>query len=124
VGRDDIRWQRAAQAAAPRDRALAAVLRFAGARIAEAVALDLDDLPAIQHRRRLRMRGKGRRNRSVPVHPELGAALEAWLAVRRTWPGADSTRAVFLNRAGGRLSLRCSCRECHPGSSGGVFVLV
>jgi integrase/recombinase XerC len=40
------------------------------------------------------------------VHPELGAALEAWLAVRRTWPGADSTRAVFLNRAGGRLSLR------------------
>jgi integrase/recombinase XerC len=106
VGRDDTRWQRAAQAAAPRERALAAVMRFAGARIAEAVDLDLDDLPTTQRRRRLRIRGKGRKNRSVPVHPELAVALDAWLAVRRTWPGAGTNAAVFLNRAGGRLSLR------------------
>ena len=108
VGRDDTRWQRAAQAAAPRDRALAAVMRFAGARIAEAVGLDLDDLPTTQRRRRLRIRGKGRKNRSVPVHPELAASLDLWLADRRTWPGADTSPALFLNRAGGRLSLRAA----------------
>jgi integrase/recombinase XerC len=108
TGRDDIRWQRAAQAAAPRDRALAAVMRFAGARIAETVALDLDDLPATQRRRRLRIRGKGRKHRAVPVHPELAAALDAWLAARRSWPGAEGTTAVFLNRAGSRLSVRAA----------------
>jgi integrase/recombinase XerC len=105
VGRDDIRWQRAAQAAEPRDRALAAVMRLAGARISEAVGLDLADLPTTQRRRRVAIRGKGRRNRSVPVHPDLAAALDAWLVERRAWPGADSA-AVFLNRAGGRLSAR------------------
>jgi integrase/recombinase XerC len=106
VGRDDLRWQRAAKAAPGRDRALATVLRLAGARIAEAVGLDLDDLLTTQRRRRLRIRGKGHKQRSVPVHIELGAALDIWLAERRSWPGADSNPAVFLNRAGGRLSAR------------------
>lgn len=108
TGRDDTRWQRAAETAPPRDRALVGVLRLAGARLAEAVALDLDDLPTTQRRRRLRLRGKGRRDHAVPVHPELGAALDAWLAERRFWPGAPSTPAVFLNRAGGRLSARAA----------------
>lgn len=76
--------------------------RFAGARIAEAVGLDLDDLPTTQRRRRLRIRGKGRKNRSVPVH---AAALDAWLAERRSWPSAGASPALFLNRAGSRLSL-------------------
>ncbi|MGW1060073.1 hypothetical protein [Micromonospora rubida] len=44
----------------------------------EANGLDLDDLPTTQRRRGLLFRGKGRRNRRVPVHPEL-----AWLAVDR-----------------------------------------
>lgn len=106
VGREDIRWQRAAQAAPARDRAVAAVMRLAGARIAETVGLDLADLPSTQRRRRLRIRGKGRRNRTVPVHPDLAAALDGWLDARRSWPGADGSTAVFLNRAGGRLSTR------------------
>ena len=104
----DIRWQRAAKAAGPRNRALAAVVRFAGARVAEAVELDLEDLPATQRRRRLCIRGKGRKHRAVPVHPELATALNAWLADRRTWPGAEGTTAVFLNRAGTRLSVRAA----------------
>jgi site-specific recombinase XerD len=106
TGRDDTRWQRSAQGAPPRDRALAAVMRFGGARIAEAVELDLDDLPVTQRRRRIRIRGKGRKHRAVPVHPELAAALDAWLAARQTWPGVEGTTAVFLNRTGTRLSVR------------------
>lgn len=82
------------------------MLRLAGARIAEAVGLDLDDLPTTQRRRQLRIRGDRRKQRSVPVHADLGAALDSWLAERRTWPGADGNPAVFLNRTGGRLSAR------------------
>lgn len=74
AGRDDIRWQRAAEKAPARDRALAAVMRYAGARIAETVALDLDDLPTTQRRRQLQLRGKGRKHRRVPVHSELAEA--------------------------------------------------
>ncbi|WP_281278673.1 tyrosine-type recombinase/integrase [Micromonospora pisi] len=55
---------------------------------------------------RTRDGGKCRRNRSVPVHPEMGDALNAWLVVRRDWPGADTNPALFLNRAGGRMSTR------------------
>jgi site-specific recombinase XerD len=106
--RDDIRLQRAAEAAPARDRALFAVMRFAGARIGEAVGLDLDDLPTTQRRQRLRIRGKGRKTRSVGVHGDLAAALNAWTAVRRTWPGAADNPALFLNRVGGRLSLRAA----------------
>jgi len=39
------------------------------------VGLDLDDLPATQRRRRLRIRGNGRQHRAVPVHPELATDL-------------------------------------------------
>jgi hypothetical protein len=42
-----------------------------------------------------RIRGKGRKQRSIPVHAELGAALDTWLTERRTWPGADTNPAVF-----------------------------
>ena len=106
TGRDDTRWQRAAQAAPPRDRALAAVMRYAGTRISETVGLDLDDLPTTRRRQRLRVRGKGRKDRSIPVHAELAASVDAWLTERRTWPGAKNSTAVFLNRAGSRLSAR------------------
>lgn len=108
VGRDDLRWQRAAQSAPPRERAVAALMRLAGTRIAETVGLDLDDLPTTQRRRRLRIRGKGRKQRSIPVHTELGTALDAWLAERRIWPGSDTNPALFLNRSGGRLSTRAA----------------
>jgi site-specific recombinase XerC len=84
---------------------MAAVVVLAGAHLAEAVDLDLDDLPTTQRRCRLRVCGQGRRNRSVPVHSQLAVALDAWIAERRMRSGAD-TAAVFLNRAGARLPLR------------------
>lgn len=103
--RDDVRMQRAAAAAGVRERTVVFVMRFAGARIGEAVALDLADLPTTRRRRRLRIRGKGRKDRSVPAHAEMVEAVDAWLTERRRWPGADSP-ALFLNKDGGRLSAR------------------
>jgi integrase/recombinase XerD len=88
-----------------RDRALLELLYGTGARISEAVGLDVDDLggPA------LRLAGKGGKHRIVPVGSYAAQALDAYLvrarpalavAARR----APASPAVFLNARGGRLS--------------------
>jgi site-specific recombinase XerD len=71
-----------ATAATSRDRALLAVLLGGGLRAAEAVGLDVTDLHddpdgglVIAVRR-----GKGRRDRQVPVQPEVSSLLLAYLA--------------------------------------------
>ncbi|WP_267595458.1 tyrosine-type recombinase/integrase [Carbonactinospora thermoautotrophica] len=105
--RAQTRWLRAvAQEPSARDRALALLPFYAGPRIAETVRLDLDDVRLSARKGELRLLGKGGKPRWVPLHPELRAALAAWLEERRTWPGAQENPALFLNRRGGRLSVR------------------
>lgn len=93
-----------------RDRALLEVLYGCGARVSEAVALDLDDLlpdpgddggPGM-----VRLFGKGRKERLVPVGRYAREALEAWLVRGRPALAVRGrgTPAVFLNQRGGRLS--------------------
>ena len=102
-----LRWLRAINAhPAPRDRVLALLPFYAGLRIAEAVALDLDDIALSARKGTLRVRGKGTTVREVPVHPQLRAELALWLEERPNWPGADTSPALLLNRRGGRLSVR------------------
>lgn len=104
--RAQIRYLRAVQAcASSRERALVLVPFYAGARIAETVALDVADVRLSARKGVLRVLGKGQRLREIPVHPELRKALSAWLEDRSGWEGADS-EALFLNRRGGRLSVR------------------
>jgi site-specific recombinase XerD len=101
-----IRYLRAVQASSSsRDRALALMPFYAGARISETVALDLDDVRLSARKAILRIYGKGERVREVPIHATLRKALEDWLVDRKDWPGGDS-RALFLNRRGGRLGAR------------------
>jgi integrase/recombinase XerC len=40
------------------------------------------------------------------MHPQLRLALTAWMEERTDWPEASNTPALFLNQAGGRLSIR------------------
>lgn len=87
----------------PRDRALALVPFYAGARISEVVALDVDDVRMSRRIGELRLYGKGGKVRTVPLKPQLRAALATWIEQRAAWPGADSA-ALFLNRSGERLS--------------------
>jgi len=102
-----IRYLRAVQArSSPRDRALALVPFYAGARIAETVALDVDDVRLSARKGILRIYGKGERVREVPIHPELRKALTDWLEERRDWPGATDGPALFLNQRGHRLSAK------------------
>ena len=105
--RAQLRYLRAVQRCpSPRDLALALVPFYAGARISEIVALDLDDVARSARKGVLRILGKGERVRHVPIHPQLHAALAGWLAERADWPGAKDSPALFLNQRGQRLSVR------------------
>jgi len=102
-----IRYLRSVQAcSSSRDRALALVPFYAGTRIAETVALDVDDVRLSARKGVLRVLGKGQRRREIPIHPQLRVALTEWLAERRGWHQADENAALFLNRRGGRLTAR------------------
>ncbi len=87
-----------------RDRALLELLYSTGARISEAIGLDLDDVD-LQSRAAL-LSGKGGKQRMVPIGRPAVAALEAYRV--RSRPGLASkgrgTPALFLNARGGRLS--------------------
>jgi integrase/recombinase XerD len=94
-------------ALAMRDRALLEVLYGTGARISEAVGLDLDDLDlADDGGGTVLLRGKGSKERIVPVGSYAREAVETYLVRGR--PELASTGqglpAMFLNARGGRLS--------------------
>ncbi|MGI8492561.1 MAG: tyrosine-type recombinase/integrase [Acidimicrobiales bacterium] len=105
--RAQLRWLRAAEQAATRDRTLALAGFYAGLRIGEIVGLDLDDIRSSARKGHLVVRqGKGGRYREAPLHPAWRATVEAWRKERTTWPQATTNPAVFLNRRGVRLSTR------------------
>jgi integrase/recombinase XerC len=90
-----------------RDRALLEMLYAAGVRVSELVGLDREDVDL--GGRILRVRGKGRKERLVPFGEPAARALSDWL---EGWPGirrgskASSSRPMFLNHRGGRLTVR------------------
>lgn len=89
---------------AKRDRALLEFLYGTGARISEAVGLDVDDLDVPD--RSVLLRGKGSKQRIVPLGSYALAAIEDYLATGRVelTSAKTPTAAVFLNSRGGRLS--------------------
>jgi integrase/recombinase XerD len=90
--------------AALRDRALLEVLYSTGARISEAVGIDRDDLDA--EARTVLLRGKGGKDRIVPVGRPALTAVEAYLVRARPALAArgHGSAALFLNARGARLS--------------------
>jgi integrase/recombinase XerD len=91
-------------ALALRDRALLELFYATGARISEAVGLDLDDLDLGEGT--VLLRGKGSKERIVPVGSYARAAVEAYLVRGRAALSAvgRGVPAMFLNARGGRLS--------------------
>jgi integrase/recombinase XerD len=87
-----------------RDRALLEVLYGTGARISEAVGLDVDDLDLVDGT--VLLRGKGSKERLVPIGSYAADAVDAYLV--RSRPELSTSRtpggALFLNSRGGRLS--------------------
>jgi len=89
-----------------RDRALLELLYSTGARISEAVGLDIDDLDLTVDHAAVRLLGKGGKERVVPVGSYAVTALQAYLVrARPALVGSGrGTPAVFCNIRGGRLS--------------------
>ena len=89
-----------------RDRALLELLYGSGARVSEAVGLDVDDVDLRAGRAALRLHGKGERTRVVPLGSAAATALGAYLV--RARPGLAAAGrggpAVFLGVRGRRLS--------------------
>jgi integrase/recombinase XerD len=76
-----------------RDRAMLHLTYAAGLRVAELLALRVDDFPD-QSLALVRIMGKGRRERVLPLWRETKTTLRAWLAIRPT----AQTSHLFLNR--------------------------
>jgi len=93
-----------------RDRALFEVLYGVGARISEAVGLDVDDIdladPGAPGSGSVRLFGKGRKERIVPVGRYAREAVAAYLVRGRPELATRGrgTPALFLNQRGARLS--------------------
>jgi integrase/recombinase XerC len=99
-----------------RDHALLEILYGCGVRVSELAGLNLDDFDrgsltgrsapgttAAAQETWMRVRGKGKKERQVPLPGKAAAALERYLAER---PVVRDERAVFLNHRGHRLSVR------------------
>ena len=93
-----------------RDRAILETIYSSGLRISELVALNTDDLGSSSQV--LRIAGKGRKERLVPLGSKARAAIEAYLELRRQGSPAkrrrtiSSEKALFINAQGGRLTDR------------------
>ncbi len=98
-----------ATASGLRDAALLELLYGTGARVSEAVGLDVDDVTGAldDEDAGLRLFGKGRKERVVPLGSYARAALAAYLVRGRPVLSAKARRpgpGLFLNTRGARLS--------------------
>jgi len=90
-----------------RDRALLELVYGTGARISEAVGLDVDDVDRTPGRAAVRLFGKGSKERIVPLGSFALDAVEAYLARARPALAVGSkggSPGMFLNTRGARLS--------------------
>ncbi|MGO8734280.1 MAG: tyrosine-type recombinase/integrase [Terriglobia bacterium] len=107
-----------------RDRAMLHLCYAGGLRVSELVSLPLENL-SLQRTPSIRVLGKGRKERCLPLWKETAADLRAWLAVRGAVPvpelfvnaeGAAMTRAGFeyiLDKHVNTASVSCSSLSEH-----------
>lgn len=92
-------------ALAMRDRAILELLYASGLRVSELVGLDTDQIDFSEGV--VRIVGKGDKERVVPVGSKAKEALQKYLGIRETLTDdAAKTKAIFVNRRGGRLTPR------------------
>jgi integrase/recombinase XerD len=93
-------------ALALRDRALLELLYASGARISEAVGLDVDDLDLVPDERTgaVLLRGKGGKERIVPIGRAAAEALRRYQSRGRPFLDRRHRPELFLNARGGGLT--------------------
>lgn len=89
-----------------RDRAMLELLYASGARAAELISLDVDDLDGLDRPEggSVILRGKGGKERVVPLGRPACEAVGAYLVRARPALAVKGGPALFLNARGGRLS--------------------
>ena len=91
-----------------RDRAILELFYASGLRLSELAGLNLEDLDLSQGL--IRVMGKGKKERVVPIHQRAIDRLKKWLErradLKKSVLDEDARRAVFLSRRGTRLSAR------------------
>ena len=104
--------ERTAAAVALRDAAVLELFYATGIRVSELCGLDAGRLD--QDRRTVRVRGKGDKERIVPVGVPALRAVARWLAAGRPELAAGASgQALFLGVRGGRLDPRTARRIVH-----------
>lgn len=83
-----------------RDRAVLETLYSTGIRASELVGINIEDID--RRERLIRIRGKGKKERIVPIGKKALAAVDDYLKQRR----AENTTAVFTGPSGKRLTVR------------------
>lgn len=97
-----------------RDRAMLETIYSTGIRVSEVVAINRGDVD--EHGEAVIIRGKGRKERLVPLGTHALAALRRYLQVltaeeARAGATADPGKPLFVNKHGGRLSSRSVRRK-------------
>ncbi len=89
-----------------RDRAMLELLYASGARATELLGLDIDDLDGLDHPEggSVLLRGKGGKERIVPLGRPACDAVAAYLVRARPALAVRGGPALFVNSRGGRLS--------------------
>jgi len=109
LARPEPRRRKDAEILARRDRAILELFYASGLRIGELTGLNLADLESSTGL--VRVRGKGRKERIVPVGRDALTAVRAYQDVRGTPDGGSrnpkaEVAALFLNARGSRLTTR------------------
>ncbi|MBL0869923.1 MAG: tyrosine recombinase XerC [Phycisphaerales bacterium] len=99
-----------------RDRAMLETLYSTGIRVSELVDLNVDDIDPTGEA--LRVRGKGKRERIVPLGSHATAALRKFVGMVKDdgrfaplWSDGGAGKPLFMNKHGGRLSSRSVRRK-------------
>jgi integrase/recombinase XerC len=100
-----------ARARALRDVAMVEVLYASGIRVGELCGLDAASVDT--DRQVLRVRGKGDKERTVPIGDPAARALDAWRRVRGLVAGARAGDALFVGDRGARIDPRVVRRLVH-----------
>ncbi len=87
-----------------RDRAMWELFYSSGLRVSELAALDMAGWAPAGHL--VRVRGKGNKTRLVPLGEKATRRLREYIEASGRWPARKDPVPVFLNRSGGRLSIR------------------
>ena len=87
-----------------RDRAILETFYSSGLRIGEVVALDIGDINFTEHL--IRVKGKGRKERIVPIGVRALEAIRECLKTPLNPPSGSTGQPLFLNKYGKRITTR------------------